>query len=247
MLMAKNSIKVHFLGTNGWYDTETGNTICVLIETPNEYVVLDAGNGIYKLDRYIKTKKPIHLFLSHFHLDHIAGLHILAKFKFKQGINIYVQKGTIELIRSFIDRPFTAPIRILPTKVRIYEFPRWVKALPLRHVERCFGFRFNFNGKIVSYCPDTGTCKNALLLAQNADLLIAECALKAGQFDGKWPHLNPVSAAEIAKNAGAKKLALVHFDAAVYRSRKDRDRAQNIARKIFPRVFAARDGQSIAV
>ena len=44
-------MKVLFLGTNGWYDTKTGNTTCILIETKKEYIILDAGNGFYKIDR----------------------------------------------------------------------------------------------------------------------------------------------------------------------------------------------------
>jgi len=256
--MTANKIKIIFLGTNGWYDTATGNTICVLIDAPEAYIVLDAGNGIYKLDRYIKENKPIYLFLSHFHLDHIIGLHILAKFKFKQGIDIYVQPGTKEFIRNFINRPLTAPIRILPTKVRISEFPCWVnrhtknfgvavKALPLRHVERCFGFRFDFNGKVISYCPDTGVCENAVKLSKGADLLIAECAFKTGQKSDKWPHLNPTTAAEIAKKAVAKKLALVHFDAEVYKTLAERKQAGKQARKIFRRTIASEDGMIMTI
>ncbi len=73
-------MKITFLGTNGWYDTSTGNTICILVETDKYNIVLDAGNGLYKIDRYISSEKPVYLFLSHFHLDHIIGLHILGKF-----------------------------------------------------------------------------------------------------------------------------------------------------------------------
>ena len=87
-------MKIIFLGTNGWYDTKTGNTICTLIDAKDYFIVLDAGNGFHKLDRYFNKEKPIYLFLSHFHLDHIIGLHILDKFVFKQGISIYGQKGT---------------------------------------------------------------------------------------------------------------------------------------------------------
>ena len=65
--------KIIFLGTNGWYDTDTGNTICILIDSPLFTIILDAGNGIAKLDRYADFNKPAYLFLSHFHLDHIAG------------------------------------------------------------------------------------------------------------------------------------------------------------------------------
>ena len=84
-------MKAIFLGTNGWYDTETGNTTCILIETDDYFILLDAGNGFYKIDQHIAstTKKPIYLFLSHFHLDHIVGLHILNKFDFSQRMRIY--------------------------------------------------------------------------------------------------------------------------------------------------------------
>ncbi len=43
-------VGVIFLGTNGWYDTNIGNTICILVETKKEYLILDAGNGFYKID-----------------------------------------------------------------------------------------------------------------------------------------------------------------------------------------------------
>ena len=38
-------MKIIFLGTIGWYDTETGNTVCTLIETKREFIILDAGSG----------------------------------------------------------------------------------------------------------------------------------------------------------------------------------------------------------
>ena len=51
-------MKATFLGTNGWYDTTTGNTVCILIETEKYDMVLDAGNGIHKLDSYVSGRKP---------------------------------------------------------------------------------------------------------------------------------------------------------------------------------------------
>lgn len=86
-------MKINFLGTNGWYSSPTGDTPCILIDSKNYYIVLDAGNGIYKLDNFIKEDKPILLLISHFHLDHTSGLHTLVKFNCKQGIDIYVAEG----------------------------------------------------------------------------------------------------------------------------------------------------------
>jgi len=51
-------MRIIFLGTNGWYDSPTGNTMCVFIESEKYYVVLDAGSGFFKLDRHIGKDKP---------------------------------------------------------------------------------------------------------------------------------------------------------------------------------------------
>jgi ribonuclease BN (tRNA processing enzyme) len=64
---------------------------------------------------------------------------------------------------------------------------------------------------------------------------------------GHWPHLNPSEAAKLAKEAGAKRLAMVHFDAARYLNFKQRRNAQHIARKIFKNSISAHDGLEIKV
>lgn len=239
---------VTFLGTNGWYDTDTGNTICILITTNKYYIIFDAGNGIYKIDNYCKKKKPAYLLLSHFHLDHIVGLHILNKIKCFRELRIFGPKGTKNILKKFINKPFTMPISQLPFPVEIYELPGerkkvpfYVDAKPLLHSTLTLGFRIELNGKIISYCPDTGYCENAVELARNADLLIAECAYKAGQMSEEWPHLNPETAAKLAKESRAKKLALVHFDADIYKTLKERKQAEISAKRIFKNTIAAKD------
>ena len=247
-------MKVVFLGTNGWYDTETGNTVCTLVETDNYYIILDAGNGIYKVNRYISNRKPIYLFLSHFHLDHIAGLHILNKFSFDQGMRIYGQVGTKDILDTIITEPYTVPFAKLPFKVEVYELPEGLHNIPflvkckfLLHSSKCLGFRFELDGKIITYCPDTGICENAIELAEDADLLITECFFKMGQRNAEWPHLNPEDAAQIAKEAKAKKLALLHFDANIYKTIQDRKQAQEKARETFNNTLAALDNMQIEI
>jgi len=247
---------VIFLGTNGWYDTNTGNTICILIKTKDYEIILDAGNGFYKIDQYISAEdvKPVFLFLSHFHLDHIVGLHILNKFKFPRGLTICGPEGTRNTLETIINHPFTAPLTQLPFRVKICELPRenmelpfTVIAKPLLHVSFTLGYRIEVDGKIVSYCPDTGYCENAVELSKAADLMIAECAYKSGQSCESWPHLNPETAARIAGEACAKQLALVHFDAEIYQTFEERKIAQRISREIFQNTLATTDGIEIEV
>ncbi len=92
-----------------------------LVDSEEYYIIFDAGDGMYKLDSYITSDKPIYLFLSHFHLEHIFGFHILSKFRFKQGINVYGQKGTRSILNQFIQHPFTVPLSDLATIIKINE------------------------------------------------------------------------------------------------------------------------------
>ncbi|MGZ6237154.1 MAG: MBL fold metallo-hydrolase [Syntrophales bacterium] len=247
-------VRVIFLGTNGWYDTDTGNTVCILIRTGDCEIILDAGNGLYKLDRYLHERdgKPVYLFLSHFHLDHIIGLHTLNKFKFRQGLNICGPTGTRDTLEMFINAPFTASISELPFSVNTYELPDEASKLPfmveareLRHPSLTLGYRFQIEGKVISYCPDTGLCENAIHLARSADLLITECAYKSGQSSENWPHLNPETAARIARDAGAGSLALVHFDAEIYKTLEERKESEEVAREIFKNTCMTTDDMEI--
>lgn len=245
-------MKITFLGTNGWFDSGTGNTICTLVQTREYDIVFDAGYGIHKLNRYVDWSKPGFLFLGHLHVDHIAGLHTLAKFRFAQGLTICGPAGCRETLGTFLKDPFTIPLPWLSYPARILELPAEdsslpfpVEALALRHSSLTLGYRLELDGKTLAYCSDTGYCDNAVALGRSADLLITECAYKEGQFLEEWPHLNPETAARIAREAGAKRLALTHFDAETYKSIDERKAAGRIAAGLFPATTAATDGLAI--
>ncbi len=244
--------EIIFLGTNGWYDTDTGNTVCILLKTRNYNIIFDAGNGLHKFADHVEIAKDTILFLSHFHLDHIAGLHTLNKMKQVKKMLIFGPTGAKEILNTIINRPFTVPIDQLPFPAEIHELPADevfapipVRALQLRHSSLTLGYRIETDGKIIAYCPDTGYCENAVMLARNADLLITECAFKSGQENPEWPHLNPGTAARIAKEAGAKELALVHFDASIYKTLGERKVAEREAQETFQNTIAAEDDMRI--
>lgn len=245
-------MKVTFLGTNGWYDTETGNTICTLIQAEHFDILLDAGNGIRRVEGLVDGRKPVYLFLSHFHVDHIEGLHILTKFRFPEGLTLCGPAGSHAVLGTFINVPFTVPLAELPYPARLIEMPEEsatlpfpVTALPLRHASLTLGYRIEIDGRTIAYCPDTGYCENAVTLARSADLLITECAYKQGQANESWPHLNPETAARIACESGTKRLVLTHFDAGIYQSLPERRESEAVATRIFPATTAGMDGLQI--
>ena len=243
-------MRVVFLGTNGWYDTETGNTICTLLEAGPWKIILDAGNGLRRIWSPLgDCDHPVHLFLSHFHLDHVTGLHILNRFCFRGGLSIWGQPGTEKTLSTLLAPPFTVSYRDLPYPVKIHDLTEGTHHLPftvtcryLPHASPCFGYRFELEGKIIAYCTDTGPSQAVIDLARDADLLIAECALRPGQETGGWPHLNPEKAIAMAKAATARRLALTHFDAWAYRTLEERVRMGEEFRKSFPGLTIATDG-----
>jgi ribonuclease BN (tRNA processing enzyme) len=245
-------MRIIFLGTNGWYATNLGNTVSILIDTERFYIILDAGDGIYKIDQYIKEEKPIVILISHLHLDHIIGLHILAKFTFFQQIYLYGYRGTKRRIKQIIKHPFSSPISDLPINLTIhdlnegkYNFQFPITCKLLKHADDCLGYRLELENKIITYCTDTGLCPNLYELAKAADLLITECSYKSGQEEWGWPHLKPEEAAEVAVKSKVKKLILTHFDASIYKTLAERKEAEKIAMKTFENSFIASDGLEI--
>jgi ribonuclease Z len=248
-------VKIIFLGTNGWFDTYTGETPCILIDSDCAYIILDAGNGIHKLDRYITdTKKPIFLFLSHLHLDHISGLHILNKFRFSQGMTICVPKGLGSPLKAFMREPYTVSLENLHTKVAMLELsegehtiPYPVTCIPLFHSSLNFGYRFTIDKKIIAYSGDTGICEKSFDFAKDADVLIHECSFEPGHQKSPWGHSTPEEAAQLAKDAHVHTLLLTHFDARIYSTIEQRKDAEKVAQKIFSNSTAMRDDQTIVL
>lgn len=233
-------MQIHFLGTNNWYDTKTGQTPCTLIDTDEAYIILDAGYGIHKVDKYIKPGKPIYLFISHLHVDHICGLHVLPKLKFTEPLTIFCATESKKYLAKFTQHPFMSPIKNLPYKTKIVgiEPGKFIKPVSfvckhLKHIDYDLGYRFNLEGKIITYCVDTAVCENDYLLAKGADLLIHECAFSPGSAHDFWGHSNPEDGAKLAKRAGVKKLMLSLFGASGYPSIMHRHEAERVARKIF--------------
>lgn len=254
-------MKVIFLGTNGWYTSPTGNTACILLDTKDHYIILDAGNGFYKLDQYIKEDKPVSLFISHFHLDHVSGLHTLAKFSFPKGLDVYVGLDRKRDFETLINPPYTIGckpqqenIRDLPFPIRLHELtpgdhevPFPVSVFTQEHAYGDHSYRFTLENKIIAYSGDCGISANSERLAKFADLLIHECSFTEPETGLIWGHVTASQAAALAQKNAVKKLLLTHFDPMKFETLDKRVLAEKEAQTIFPNSTAAYDDMEVVV
>jgi len=95
-------------------------------------------------------------------------------------------------------------------------------------------------GKKITIILDTAFNTNAIKLAKNSDLLIAESSFssKDSKIAKEYKHLTAKEAATIAKKAKSKKLILTHIS---QRYEKSQGIIEKEAKSIFPKVELAKD------
>ena len=111
------SWKIHVYGTRGAfphpekdYMKYGGNTSCFYLECGN-HILLDAGSGLSRIEEIYRDKRPVHILLSHVHMDHIMGLYQSRIFFEKdREIHIYGESrnnlGIEEQLRTVITKPY---------------------------------------------------------------------------------------------------------------------------------------------
>jgi len=107
------------LGTGGWIPTRRRETTCAVLSLPEALFIFDAGTGLARLleDRFREeagAPREVHMFLSHYHLDHVAGLvYLPAMFK-GRTVHLHAPAAQItgedprDIIGSIIRKPFKA-------------------------------------------------------------------------------------------------------------------------------------------
>jgi phosphoribosyl 1,2-cyclic phosphodiesterase len=216
-----------------------GNTSCVVLESPGaDAIVLDLGTGL----RYWGETQPLdgtfaaHALVTHLHFDHVQGLPFFAPAD-RPGaqLDIYAppQEGQSlgDAFHGFIRPPYF-PIHWedLRGTYRFHEVADTdlvvgdakVLVRPVPHVGRTNGYRVDLGGATVAYISDHQMPTDGshevpdpvLELAADADLVIHDAQYTPEEFAEKshWGHCTVEFAVEVARRAGAKRLALFHHD-----------------------------------
>jgi phosphoribosyl 1,2-cyclic phosphodiesterase len=246
-----------------------GNTPCVEVRCGRRLFIFDAGTGLRELgDALLARGEPIDadIFLSHTHIDHIAGLPFFAPFYEKEhrfriwAGHLKPPMTTRDAISQMMREPifpigldtfnaaiayrdFTAGDTLTPAPGVV------IKTGPLDHPGGATGYRLEYTGRALAYLTDnesrTQSDSAVIALAKSADLAIYDCTYTDEEIAAKegWGHSAWRQGLRLADLAGVKTFCLFHHAPEHDDAFMDNVLAQ--ARAARPGTIAAIEGQTI--
>jgi phosphoribosyl 1,2-cyclic phosphodiesterase len=247
-----------------------GNTSCVEVRVDGNIYVFDCGTGFRNLGKHLRREfedRPIHahVFISHFHWDHIQGIPFFVPLYESRDSRFYFHssnrsRGLQHALEDQMSEPyFPVDMTEMAAKRHFYDIEEdrisfddcIIQSKWLNHPQGCLGFRLETDDKVLVYATDNEPGspqfdKNVRQLAEGADVLIYDAQYLPEEYEAKkrgWGHSHWREAVNIVMESGAKELVLFHHD-------PDHDDAcidsiVQVARNHYPKVRAAAEGMEI--
>lgn len=217
-----------------------GNTSCVALERPGEPPILfDLGTGLRYFGETVAADRPFQgtAFVTHLHWDHVQGMPFFVPI-LKPGAHLDLYgptqfDGTTlrEAFDKCVSPPFfPVPIDDLLGEIEFHDCGNedlkvgsaQIMSRPVPHNGATNGYRVEWGGASVTYISDhqqpveggLRVTDEVLELCDGVDLLIHDAQYTPHEFTKKatWGHCTMEFALFVAKEAGARRLALYHHD-----------------------------------
>lgn len=212
-------------------------TTCVEITTAKASIIIDGGSGIRNYSEHLmqagRGKGEFHIFMTHFHWDHLIGLPFFSP-NFIRGnvINYYaVQPDLEEIVRGQFKKPhFPVPFEALGATIKFHTLrPREIfehgdlKITPyeLDHPDPCWGYRVETQGKVYSHCVDTEAIRTTrealgpdLPMYQNIDVMYFDAQYTLPELAEKanWGHGAAQLGLDLAFRENIHHMIFAHHD-----------------------------------
>lgn len=207
-------MRLTILGNNGPYPAPGGACSGYLLESDsgNTVILLDCGTGVLaRLSEHTSLDRLDAVVLSHLHYDHMSDMlpmHYALQFHpRKRPLNVYApaQPASVRalLAGDFID---VWPMR----EVLIGEMK--LSFCPVRHPVEAYAISVECDGARFVYTGDSNTDFALELFCDGADLLLADAGLSSEDHTEDKPHLSAALCGQLARDTGAKRLILTHFN-----------------------------------
>ncbi|MGD2176640.1 MAG: MBL fold metallo-hydrolase [Anaerolineae bacterium] len=226
-------VNVTFLGTGDAFSAGRRTNLALLIECREFRMLVETGPVVVQqLNRVgLRSSDIDHLFVSHAHGDHVLGFPMLAlnRLQAPGPLHVYAGPSTIASLRILSALAFSS---LRPDQLNLHwhslseegldetDLPMGVT---LRTVvpdhppdAPTLAARWDFDdGPSVTFITDTRPGDVAVELARDSDLLIHEASFSAvlepEASPGDHYHSTAEQAGDIARQAGCRRLALVHL------------------------------------
>jgi ribonuclease BN (tRNA processing enzyme) len=207
------------------------NSAGYFVDLTDTKIMLDCGAGtVHALARYgVAWEEMTHLFISHFHVDHVGELASLFQ-AFSYGmrtsrsapLTILGPPG-LELVMAGLRHAFGEKLfePQFPVRLRLMTAGEQIElssgcrlsVAKTPHTDESIAVRIDTPGGSLCYTGDTSFSEELSLFFANADILISECSFLEPRETSR--HLSVVEAARIAELANIRRLVVTHFYFAV--------------------------------
>jgi ribonuclease BN (tRNA processing enzyme) len=213
------------LGGGGWFPAHGRQTACALLRDGESAILIDAGTGVGRLierPELLEGVTRLDILLTHFHLDHVAGLAYLPAIGVCEQTTVWgpgsllYDSSTRSVLEWLSHEPFH-PVALEEQDIEVRDLPAGEVELAGvrvhlrrqdRHSAPSLGMRFD---DAIAWITDTAYDGDSARFAAGAKMLAHEAWFTTAAPRNPDIHSSATQAAQVAADAGIDRLLLIHL------------------------------------